>query len=187
MRFYLQFLILSVTTLFFSLLNTGDLFSAIHYQQYSRGMNFIVINYSFSGDCFFAFTFMIIQVLENGSLPESVILHFEVRQNIHPVNEETGHYLISFNTAMMLTLCAVSAKYTSNRRTHLFLLVAVLLMDFCRICLVQEGVWIIQLAMPVSLAAFISADLLMESKRPGDFFKKAGTLTNVNRLPFSFH
>ena len=171
---------LLLTTLFISfLLNLSDSFSAIHYQQYSRGMNFILIKYSFSGDCFFVFklsaflivvmkkqkgvqmffialfTFMMTQVLENGSLLQSVILHFKVWQNIYPGKAETGHHLISFNTAVVLTLCAVSAKYTNNRRTHLFLLIAVLLMAFTEFILCRKAFgiscWRCRFLWPLSL------------------------------------
>ena len=210
--FYLQLSVLLIAALFiFFLINNDGSFSGSQNQQFSPGMNFIFINYSFLGDCIFAFTlsvflivvlkkqmgvqlffaalftFIIIQVIENGASPESVTLHFELWQNIYPGNKEADHHLISFNTAMMLTLCAVSAKYTNSKWKHLFLLVAVLLMAFCRIYLVQEAVWNILLAMPVSFAAFIAAEILMDSKRTGIFFKKASTLTNEKQLPFSFH
>ena len=199
--FYLQvFTLLLLFCLSCFALNNDVSFSIIHQQQFSQAINFLFINYSFLGDCIFVFvlsafvalrykntkgiklffaclfTFILEQLFENIYSAPTVTLHFEALQHIYLEDGWVTSSVISLNTAMMITCCAMMAKYTKSSLLHLVLIVAVLLMAFCRIYLVQENFWNIMLALPVSFAAFQLTAFLGNNKYLQRIFRNVGIL-----------
>lgn len=197
--FYLQlFSLLLLFCLSCFALNNGFSFSIIYQQQFWEPINFILINYSFFGDCIFVFvlsafvalrynnskgvklffvcllTFILEQLFENLYSAPTVTLHFEALQYIYPMDGLVTKSVISLNTAMMITCCAMFAKYNKSSLLHLLLMIAVLLMAFCRIYLVQENFWSIMLALPVSFAAFNLTAFLGNNKYLQRITRNAG-------------
>jgi hypothetical protein len=190
-RFYFRLSLLFLLGSVFLFIMAGSIsFSGIHQQALPRGIKIFMLNYSFLGDCIFAFilpvflilvmkqkqkgwqmlsaaflTFFLIQCIENIAFAENPAFRFEAWQNIFAHTGYVKNHVVSCNTAMLLTTAAVLAKYSRSRLVQFLLIVAVLFMALCRVYLLQEQMWNVLIAVPVSFAAFSITEIWEKRRR----------------------
>ena len=210
--FYLQVmgLLLLLSAACFALSGSYS-FSIIQQQQFSPTLHFILVNFSFFGDCIFVFVlsawlvlsqksnvgtqlffacllaFVIEQIIENTVSTEHITLHFEALQQIYQPGGPAIKNTVSLNTTMMITCAALFTKYSRSMLVNMFLMIAVVLMAFSRIYLVQENFGSIILALPVSFVAFLITEVWIKYKNPLGVLNNAGRYKQHRAGAYHFH